>query len=76
MGTLILRTVIFGGLMCLVAAGFAQAQTPTRPAVGGIGSPPDAMIFYVAHGAAGACGQGCSEWMPPKAPFNGIPTSG
>ena len=21
------------------------------------------MIFYVAHGAAGACGQGCSEWI-------------
>ena len=41
----------------------AQAQTPQRPPVGGIGSPPDAMIFYVAHGAAGACGQGCSEWI-------------
>ena len=38
----------------------AQAQ---RPPVGGIGSPPDAMIFYVAHGAAGACGQGCSDWI-------------
>ena len=21
------------------------------------------MIFYVAHGAAGACGQGCSDWI-------------
>jgi hypothetical protein len=63
MGALTVRTIIFGGLMCLVAFGFALAQTPTRPAVGGIGSPPDAMIFYVAHGAAGACGQGCSEWI-------------
>ena len=57
------RTVIFGGLTAVIAAGFALAQTPERPPVGGIGSPPDAMIFYVAHGAAGACGQGCSEWI-------------
>jgi hypothetical protein len=57
------RTIIFGGLMTFVAAGFAQAQTPQRPPVGGFGSPPDAMIFYVARGAAGACGQGCSEWI-------------
>ena len=27
------------------------------------GSPPDAMIFYVAHGATGACGQGCADWI-------------
>jgi hypothetical protein len=63
MGALTVRTAIFGGLMSFVAAGLAQAQTPQRPAVGGFGSPPDAMIFYVAHGAAGACGQGCSEWI-------------
>ena len=63
MGGLTVRSAIFGGLMSFVAAGFAQAQTPQRPAVGGIGSPPDAMVFYVAHGAAGACGQGCSEWI-------------
>src|SRR5450755_2515099 len=56
-------SVIFGGLMVLVAAGLAQAQTPERSPVGGIGSPPDAMIFYVAHGAAGACGPDCSEWI-------------
>ena len=58
-----LRTAIFAALMSFVAAGFALAQTAPRPAIGGIGSPPDAMIFYVAHGAAGACGQGCSEWI-------------
>jgi hypothetical protein len=57
------RTIILGGLMAFVAAGFAQAQTLQRPAVGGIGSPPDAMIFYVARGAAGACGQDCAEWI-------------
>lgn len=55
------RAIIFGGLMTFVAAGFAQ--TLQRPPVGGFGSPPDAMIFYVARGAAGACGPGCSEWI-------------
>src|SRR5215475_15798412 len=55
------RKIIFGGLM-LLAASAASAQAP-RPAVGGIGSPPDAMIFYVAHGAADACGPGCSDWI-------------
>jgi hypothetical protein len=55
--------IVFSGLMVLAAAGSAPAQAPQRPAVGGIGSPPDAMIFYVARGAAGACGQGCSEWI-------------
>jgi hypothetical protein len=63
MGALTLPTAIVGALMSVVAAGFALAQTAQRPAVGGIGSPPDAMIFYVAHGAAGACGQGCPEWI-------------
>jgi hypothetical protein len=58
-----IRIAIFGGLMAIAAAGLVQAQTPDRPAVGGIGSPPDAMIFYVARGAAGACGPGCSEWI-------------
>ena len=55
------RTIIFGGLIAFVAAGSAQALQ--RPPVGGIGSPPDAVIFYVARGAAGACGQHCSEWI-------------
>src|SRR5580704_3415487 len=58
-----IRAAVFGGLISFIATGFAQAQTPQRPPVGGIGSPPDAMIFYVAHGAAGACGPGCSEWI-------------
>ena len=57
------RAVIFGALMTLVATGFAAAQTAQRPPVGGIGQSPDAMIFYVAHGAASACGPGCSEWI-------------
>ena len=58
-----LRAAMFGGLIGLIAAGATQAQDPRRPAVGGIGSPVDAMIFYVARGADGACGPGCSEWI-------------
>ena len=63
MGILSIREIVFGALAAVVAAGFALAQTPQRPPVGGIGSPPDAMIFYVARGTAGACGPGCSEWI-------------
>jgi hypothetical protein len=62
MGRLPLRAAMFGVLTSLVAAGLARGQTPPAP-VGGIASPPDAMIFYVAHGAAGACGPDCSEWI-------------
>jgi len=58
-----LHTVIFGGLAAFVATGVAQPQTPQRPPIGGFGSPADAMIFYVARGAAGVCGPGCSEWI-------------
>jgi len=53
--------VVFAALIGF--AGIAQAQDPHRPAVGGIGSPVDAMIFYVAHGTDGACGPGCSDWI-------------
>src|SRR5260370_10178574 len=63
MGALSIRSAVFGGLISFAASGFALAQDPHRPAVGGIGSPTDAMIFYVARGAAGACGPGCSEWI-------------
>lgn len=59
-----LRTIILSGLIGLEALGFAAAQTaPPRPPVGGIGELPGAMIFYVAHGAADACGPGCAEWI-------------
>jgi hypothetical protein len=58
-----LLAVVFGGSMIFVAAAIAQPQTPARPPIGGFGSPPDAMIFYVARGAAGTCGSGCSEWI-------------
>jgi hypothetical protein len=62
--------IMFGGrvgflaaLIFNLAAGAAAAQTGTRPAVGGIGQLPDAMIFYVAHGGPEACGTGCSDWI-------------
>lgn len=57
-----LRTLLFGVLIA-AAASHASAQTTARPPVGGVNSSPDAMIFYVAHGADGACGQGCSDWI-------------
>jgi hypothetical protein len=62
MGAVPARAAAFSVLLSLVT-GLAQAQTPQRPPIGGVGSLPDAMIFYVAHGAPGACGQGCSDWI-------------
>jgi hypothetical protein len=58
-----LRAFLVGGLLVLASASVASAQTGARPPVGGFGSAPDAMIFYVAHGADGACGPGCSDWI-------------
>jgi hypothetical protein len=55
--------IVTAALIAAASIGAALAQAPLRPAVGGIGSPPDAMIFYVAHGAAGSCGQNCSDWI-------------
>jgi hypothetical protein len=63
MATTSARAAMFGGLISLAVTGLAHAQTPQRPPVGGFGSLPDAMIFYVAHGSPGACGPGCSEWI-------------
>jgi hypothetical protein len=60
MAALSLRTMVVGGLVALATATYAQE--PLRPPVGGINSPPDAMIFYVAR-SAGACGTGCQEWI-------------
>lgn len=55
------RTIIVGGMLTLFAAIAVNAQQ--RPPIGTFGSSPDAMIFYVAHGAADACGPGCSDWI-------------
>ena len=55
-----IRTIILSGLLALAAT---TAQTQERPPIGQFGSAKDAMIFYVAHGPAGACGPGCSDWI-------------
>ena len=57
------RAIVLSGLISFVVATFAAAQTGQRQPIGGVGSLPDAMIFYVSHGAPGACGPGCSEWI-------------
>jgi hypothetical protein len=63
MGTWSIRAIMIGAFIGCVTGGGADAQTPSRPPIGDYGSPPNAMIFYVAHGAAGACGQGCADWI-------------
>jgi hypothetical protein len=63
MGAWSVRAIIVGAVIGCVTGGCADAQTTQRPPIGVYGSPPDAMIFYVAHGAAGACGQGCADWI-------------
>ena len=63
MGAWSVRAVVIGALIGCVGGGWAGAQTPQRPPIGDYGSPLDAMIFYVAHGAADACGQGCADWI-------------
>lgn len=55
------RALLLMALAATISA--ASAQTPARPAVGGVNSQPNAMIFYVAHGAEGACGPGCADWI-------------
>jgi len=58
-----LRIFLPGLLVAVIMSGAATGQAITRPPVGGFGSPTDAMIFYVAHGADGACGPGCADWI-------------
>jgi len=55
----------WAGAVALLLAVLAQPARAEdmRPPVGGVSSPADAMIFYVAHGSPGACGPGCSEWI-------------
>jgi hypothetical protein len=63
MGRGSLRAFLLAGLSAFAMTGAAHGQTTARPPVGGFGSPADAMIFYVAHGAEGSCGPGCSDWI-------------
>jgi hypothetical protein len=64
-----MMTRLFGTL-ALVAALFASCaraqdreQPETRPPVGGVASPENAMILYAAHGGDEACGADCSDWI-------------
>ena len=59
----LVRAFLLSALIIIVTAGVVLGQTVARPPIGDYGSPPDAMIFYVAHGAADACGSGCSDWI-------------
>jgi hypothetical protein len=58
--TLIVMTLL---VMAILLAPPAWSQDAARAPVGGVISPPDAMIFYLAHGGEGACGPNCSEWI-------------
>ncbi|MEN3377050.1 MAG: hypothetical protein V7604_2405 [Hyphomicrobiales bacterium] len=42
---------------------FAHAAQGTTSSPGGAASLPDALMVYVARGAAGACGERCAEWL-------------
>jgi hypothetical protein len=58
--TLIIMTML---VMAILLVPPARSQDAARPPVGGVISPPDAMIFYLAHGGEGACGPNCPEWI-------------
>ena len=47
----------------VIASGEVVAQPATPPPIAEFGALPDAMIFYVAHGAPDACGPGCADWI-------------
>ena len=49
----------------VIASGPVAAQPATAPSppIAEFGTLPDAMIFYVAHGAPDACGPGCADWI-------------
>src|ERR1700731_1182238 len=55
--------VVTVSVMAVLLAPAARSQDAAPPQVGGVISSPDAMIFYLAHGREGACGQNCSEWI-------------
>lgn len=58
-----IRTIVLSLLALFAATVSARAQDPHRPPIGDYGSAVDAMIFYLAKGPVGACGEGCSEWI-------------
>jgi hypothetical protein len=57
-------TVMSIFLLCLsVALADGACCEEVLPPVGGVASPADAMVFYLARGPAGTCGQNCTEWI-------------
>jgi hypothetical protein len=63
-----LLVVAFAALVSTIAGGSTvTAQTTSAPAkspsVGPSAAAMPEMEFYLAHGAANACGRGCSEWI-------------
>jgi len=57
------RLSLFFAFICFLQIFAAPARAQENPPIGGVVSPPGAMIFYIARGAAGACGNNCSEWI-------------
>ena len=55
-----LLAVLFLSAFCFQPV---RSQDGARPPVGGVSSPANAMIFYLARGPSGACGPHCSEWI-------------
>jgi hypothetical protein len=58
--TLIVMAIL---VMAILLTPAARSQDAARPPVGGVISPPDAMIFYRARGAERVCGPDCPEWI-------------
>jgi hypothetical protein len=58
--TLIVMAIL---VVSIFLAPATRGQDGLRPPVGGVISPADAMIFYLARGQDGACGPDCSEWI-------------
>jgi len=50
-------------VQALKVRSFAHAGRGTASSAARAGSLPDALLVYVAHGPAGACGEGCEEWL-------------
>jgi hypothetical protein len=58
--TLIVMAIL---VVSIFLAPATRGQDGLRPPVGGVISPADAMIFYLARGQDGACGPDCTEWI-------------
>src|SRR5579862_7986145 len=58
--TLIVMAIV---VMAISLAPAARSQDAARPPVGGVISPADAMIFYLARGPERLCGSDCPEWI-------------